>query len=366
MPSLIALLLLSLASGAAYAEPSPFKEDDVPDAKGRAAAAAPQGENCFPDVYLDSPMDRSMARVEPRDQYDLGICYAESAAQMVDAWRFTHGIKNYKHQTSSVWTALNTKAAQGADAPDGGYICDAAQNILGPAPKGGSCRQDAVNADYGGRTYKEFLAEIGHYHEEYAAGLDLPSGTNREMQLGATAARLAAKLEKLGFGSTAPPIDTLHNLLALPNLLDYERGVLAFKCRDDAIFWPPPYACESTNSLTMAAPLWLVLIHARLSLADPQPVGVSFCGTLLQRWSGYVGVDRANGRLYQDCGAHAGLIIGRRKNKKTGACQLLLRNSWGKKCADWAAKDLECDHGANVWFDQKDLAYNVFGLSWLK
>jgi aminopeptidase C len=67
---------------------------------------------------------------------------------------------------------------------------------------------------------------------------------------------------------------------------------------------------------------------------------------------------------------HASLIIGRRRDPKTGVCQYRVRNSYGADCVGKNGKskyspDWQCDAG-NIWVDEDELMKNTVGVSYLK
>lgn len=68
-------------------------------------------------------------------------------------------------------------------------------------------------------------------------------------------------------------------------------------------------------------------MDSNLKSKSSLPVLISYCAGIFKRDEG---TERTFMRVdHQDCGMHAGLVIGRRKNPITGKCQLLIRNSWG-------------------------------------
>lgn len=61
-------------------------------------------EDCDP-IRLDEP-GGSMEHVPVLDQGELPLCSMAAAAQALDAWRFSHGDKNYQTKTSFTHLAL--------------------------------------------------------------------------------------------------------------------------------------------------------------------------------------------------------------------------------------------------------------------
>lgn len=63
-------------------------------------------------------------------------------------------------------------------------------------------------------------------------------------------------------------------------------------------------------------------------------------------------------------GGHASLVVGRRKNPDTGACEYLMRNSWGKNCEQKESEGFtchkncdgnDCRYSGHIWVSDKRL-----------
>lgn len=76
-----------------------------------------------------------------------------------------------------------------------------------------------------------------------------------------------------------------------------------------------------------------------------QPFSIAYCWKALVRGE----------TSYTDCEGkfHSSTAIGRRWNAKTGRCQLLLQNHWGRKC-DGMPEDWDCQ-GGKTWIDLEAL-----------
>ena len=81
------------------------------------------------------------------------------------------------------------------------------------------------------------------------------------------------------------------------------------------------------------------------------PVGFSYCSRVLQDKS-YRGFPQATPQ--GDCGMHASVIIGRKRDAK-GSCQYLIRNSWGVNTVKY---DWKTDQG-DIWVDMEALNDNI-------
>jgi len=72
--------------------------------------------------------------------------------------------------------------------------------------------------------------------------------------------------------------------------------------------------------------------------SDSVPVGISYCGYMLYGDKNFDGIKSRSPLRFQksqgrECGAHSSLIIGSRWNTKTNSCDLLVRNTWGTGCS---------------------------------
>jgi hypothetical protein len=74
-------------------------------------------------------------------------------------------------------------------------------------------------------------------------------------------------------------------------------------------------------------------------------------------------------------GAHGSIVVGRRKNPKTGNCDYLIRNSWGKSCSQNEDSELtchkKCDGGScrytgNFWVSGNRIKEAILGVNYLR
>jgi hypothetical protein len=70
-------------------------------------------------------------------------------------------------------------------------------------------------------------------------------------------------------------------------------------------------------------------------LANNKPAYIGFCAETFDQKSA-VDLRPYSGR--SQCGNHATLVVGKRKNK-SGVCEYLIRNSWG---GDWSPPGIDC------------------------
>ncbi len=86
------------------------------------------------------------------------------------------------------------------------------------------------------------------------------------------------------------------------------------------------------------------------------PIAISYCSSVLNRGRSYAEITDTSSEA---CGAHASVVLGRRRSP-AGRCQYLIRNTWGRKNC-YQNNDWECVPSKGmVWVDAKTLAQSVY------
>jgi hypothetical protein len=94
------------------------------------------------------------------------------------------------------------------------------------------------------------------------------------------------------------------------------------------------------------------------------PVSIGYCSRILKKYSG---VPRLVDQMSdQECGPHASIVIGRRRNRVTGVCQFLVRTSWGRAYGQYSKKWEEEPGRGNVWVDADVLMKNTSTLTMIE
>jgi hypothetical protein len=301
-----------------------------------------------------------------RDQGDLGICYAETAAQMTDAWRFTHGDTNYARQTSAFIVALDTdqRFSTQAELDRGNHVLAALNSLYW----NGSCDERDVIEGLGTKISKPLMDDLKQFRYSkwyYLYYQRDPKAWETYYQ--SKISPWMNALESTGCTtegqkllSTLPPQKELAQILWNYDPRKQLRAILGAHCNAGRRLRPPEgFDSPSSKSWDMLFPDASEAqnkISSWLDSKNPQPIAIEYCGYLLTNGSNFRGVD-SHGNRTKDCGEHASLVIGRRKNLQNGQCQFLIRNSWGKYCGGYS-KDWSCENG-NVWVDANALSANV-------
>lgn len=100
-------------------------------------------------------------------------------------------------------------------------------------------------------------------------------------------------------------------------------------------------------------------------LEKAYPIGIGYCSALFGEGRAFK--TKVWGKKENDCGRHASLIIGRRRDPtNTNRCQYLIRNSWGNGCGAYHS-DWECDGPkGSVWIDAETLGRATHDLQTLR
>lgn len=97
----------------------------------------------------------------------------------------------------------------------------------------------------------------------------------------------------------------------------------------------------------------LANLDSQLSKGNPVGIGYNVCDFMKPS-------DTAEKR--EGC-PHASSIVGRKRNKKTGTCEYLVRNSYGEQCEGYN-KGVVCDKGY-FWMSEKKLKDSVVEMVWV-
>ena len=323
-------------------------------------SGGPVGKNdeCSP-VRLDQPISYgpgdqvpgSMQFVQVRDQGSYSICFAEAAVEMLDAYRFSRLDDTYTNlQSSAIAATIDYSRTTGGDAFSGGSTC----SVLNYLSTSGTVDDASVFSCILNFENRKFVSSLQQIYDRESNQLDrekqlllsenlpsqeLQSRYNQAKQsiYQADVANVQGLLASQGMSARQMPdagaVVTMLDL-SLPRMA---WGLAAYSCasRSQSISSQIPLCMDSvlqSDSSFIAA--W----NSRLNILGAEPVEISYCDPVLKEGRAYAGVTR-NGNSHQCAPSttttspnHASLIIGRRRNPQTGACQYLVRNSWGTAC----------------------------------
>ncbi len=336
---------------------------------------------CSP-VRLDKlPKPAPMLHVPVVNQR-LGTCYAHTAAQLIDAYRFSHkppkGDRNYSHHSFSLDLAVKSKTRwwyqfiekwfykkKYRDAPDGGLVCP---TIRESVKSGRTCSKEHMLKEidslfiYGtdapdqvkSFNMRDYLARIDDLYQCKQNQTDQVAPCNLTPFITENIKQLKNLVEIANSIREKPK-----------NRLTFIKQIIEKQCRGHWQKINSDIYCASGNNLRSEfagkckqdilnihrncddTPSDLELLHKYL---PKQPVAISYCANFLTEGKKATGHNFLGIRT-KKCFGHASLIIGRKRVGKK--CMLLLRNSWGTSCNPYS-DDFKCEHG-NIWVDEDTL-----------
>ena len=286
-----------------------------------------------PDASFCMAMDlrtSSMAAVPVRDQGPGPICYASTAAALIDAWRSVYqpGQNAGPTPVSAEHLAiLSDLSHHRAVASSGGFVCDTWRI----AQQGHACLASTFPPGFG-------IAEAARLSATLSA-----MRTPESIATHTLGDRALTCLEGAGFSRsgliTASEISRLATFSAD---IAFGERVLSEACgTGNRIDLSGSPSCQSNHPLSPGEGYRMLL--SALDSSNGMPVSIGYCYSLLPSgrgvraltWPTPAGLPGRTDR----CSAHASAVIGRRLNPSTGRCQVLVRNSEGTACGTRYSRD---------------------------
>ncbi len=329
------------------------------------------------EIRLDSP-GRSMSRIPVMDQDSKWICYAYTASQMVDAWRFSHGDKDYNHITSPPATAVfyaSQRTDYASKDVDYGWQSDAVASVV----KNGSCDYKAIYNKFGQKGLSEYFGELKKYFDEFQVKAYQQSiDTNKNIAYRARdyannkvgeikyARAVQCAMRSANSETPIPGIFEITDALSQPSYLKYLEKLFKPVCQKNL---------KKVDAVPAAKKVWMrdfsekervekvqKQINEQFNSKNPQPMGINYCANVL--YDKNVQGMYNNGEFnWNACDSHhISVVIGQRPTSD-GRCEFLIRNSSGQSCN--AYPDWKCENG-QIWVDSSTLIKNLNGISWLE
>ncbi len=295
------------------------------------------------DVRLDKT--GPMSKIPVYDQDSFGSCYAYTASQLIDAYRFTKN-PNATGFTSPISLSVNYSYNYntfGLGKDSGGSVEEA---ILA-ARRTETCEKSITDKILAKQSEKEFYERFIAYFHANADELDKRSlyastkaylngeytkGVNNlhcNLTNSALPASLIPSLEVIEESMGDIGINEayfLHKLLghicanAKVNLEGFPKPTHEFVQHQQ---WTPQVRALKSQAV----------FDNLLSKPNPQPIGIGFCSKVFKSsWTGITSEQaKTNNYNNQNCASHAAIIVGSRK-AANGKCDYLIKNSWGIGC----------------------------------
>lgn len=350
--------------------------------------------DCTPVNLYDSQTS-PFHRMPIYNQGELNTCYAYTASQLIDFYRFTKD-QNATELTNPIWTALihkiNTPIHWNPDNLDFSRmtwvfdnledhgICKAEvmERAIDKLRNGNSNLTDEDILFFFQSLWDEFhnTKKIYHSREKtYQQAYDTVS--KNEYFGGKIKTSLAEQFHFIVYRFEDKRLDALKNGVFGEckgmNLLPIEL---------------PPRKSSGFGFASNAK----IQRHIEETLADSVPMGIGYCYNLVQNGPGFRGIKfkpRIIGMAFKNelCAAHYSMVVGKRPNAETGKCEYLIRNSFGTgfwtdkwnctcrnskktkneyfdcKASEAIKESLEV---VGCWIDSGDLAENTFDLTRLR
>jgi hypothetical protein len=237
------------------------------------------------------------------DQKDSNICYAFSAAQMVDYQLIKEGA--LKRSVHPAWLALNYAIGRNKSGLDIGHTKEAIERL-----------QEANNCDF---------EKVTNAFTAFAGTHDLLDS------------KIIAFIEKYADLKHSPaPSDivTQHMFSELKkisqNPVKVVSRILSQVCSNRTPIQVPKVSRYNFTHLPDDKAFQNFLIQ-RLD-ANPTPISIAYCSRVWRDPS-YDGIELTKtgirDSLKKDCGYHESLVVG--KKMAGDSCQLLIRNTWGDR-----------------------------------
>ena len=365
-------------------------------------------------LRLDDEPSKSMFQVVVHDQGRDGICYAEAAAQMTDAFRF--GVRketDYGYQTAPAVAAIKSSdlATKAKDPFKGGYTCQVIDYIRREGSHDNSifqsCRKrlTALKAHQFDSIFDDYQAKIYEKRSQLEAedslqksrkelhGFAISVAAQKQSELANCAASAGSAIPDL----TGARAQVMPSLTVLQTYFEQSRDafrseMISYACatQDVAVKLPDLPQCHPLRLGSGAtAEQLLKKIDDQFKTHPQLPTAIGYCDQILRKGRSYSGLEAGNANPASvfctaentdensATGRHESLIIGRRRDLK-GNCQYLIRNSWGKSCLKKAtpksteavskySADWECEEGkGSLWVDRESLGRSLFEVSYLK
>lgn len=308
-----------------------------------------------------------MAQVKVLDQGRTNTCYAHTGSVMIDAWLHSHGGDKKKQTNPYVAAMLTNHNFQATTLSN--FSCDAIYHIQ----RMGSCNMNQ-NSPTKKDEIRVLLNELSQLHinvpmfrgsESVKVQKDYLERTKQE------AYELYCKIKGVipSVVENKELIDLMHITRTL-NKSTYIERLTQLMCEKNITRIKPIASCNSDRRVWHGGDAksrdYKNKLHRLLEKPNAQPIGVGYCGDLLDQGKNFRGYTRGLLGLtsinIKDCGMHESVVIGRKKIN--GKCHYKIRNSWGTHAS--YHKDWQNNRDGNVWVDEDTLTHNMGSMSYLE
>ncbi len=276
-----------------------------------------------------------IAEIPRWSQGSTKLCYAFSAATLIDNYRFTHGDKDFQHITSPLLLAFKTISTfqERGSSVKGGKI----EHAFAAARQFGSCSAKIISDKLGSYTIDTLLNELGSLHKD------------------SDSERIFKFLKNSGA-----------KISDLPTISDIEKNILLSK--DEFIARTLLGFCTERKNLDYLPALKLlfqphvtsvqILERIQNLLTSQIPLGVNFCSNVVTDRN-YKGSMHGTQWYCRGQLNHSALIVGRKMHR--GQCQFKIQDSG---CKGYTKNPGVCQK-EQYWLTVDQLINNTHGIYWL-
>lgn len=295
------------------------------------------------EIDLSQSIETSVS-VPQWSQGSTHLCYAFSAATLIDQYRFSHGDKDFQHQTSPLLLALKTieNFREAGSSFSGGKV----EHAFSAARLFGSCSAKMISDRLGPYNIDYLLKTLQKFHFEFER--------RKENKI-----IVVEKIYKFLKSSGAKAADIPSSSEIEKNLsLDKEefitRTLLGFCGENKNLDYLPTVKLLFQPRVT--ADQILERVHHLLSTQTP--LGINFCSNVVTD-PFYQGQLQGKRWYCKDNLNHSAVVVGRKI--QGGKCQFLIQDTG---CKGYKNPSL-CRQG-QYWLTADQLLNNTHGIFWLE
>jgi hypothetical protein len=292
-----------------------------------------------------------------RDQGNIGWCYANAAADLL-SFRYRKELKEARLKLERITNPQATIDDIGVVQISAVHAAITYNRVFAwdPEKEGGYVRE----ATWGAKHFGMCLSDLDL---EFARGSSMKDALYQVNEIktvyDAKSAEFPLKLERLiGPGGKFEGVSQsrLMEVLANSSTDNFPKRFANLLCGARA--FPKPFEVDTENNKNAWYETDTPMETLEKQITNNNVVAISYFANFLTDPEG------------RKEGAHASVIVGRRKNTETGKCEYLIRNSWGSSCDGYRAPynrldGYYCQNG-HIWVEADTIRANLMAVTHIK